>query len=112
MASPYLSVQRHALSTLEMLSETVKGLELVQSLAEELLSLSISSTVTANCRVQALEVVSKVKLEFDATRSTALLSAVISEYGLTSIIPLKEALLPLLGKLVAQVSFKFAFELD
>lgn len=104
IASPYLSIQRKTLSILESLSKTEKGLKIVQDSCGALLDFVVLDSETAECRIQALGVISKLELGLDIAAATSLADKLIAQYDSTVIVPLKESLLPLLGKLVAQVS--------
>lgn len=106
LSAPFLEVQRLALAHLDVdnpaPSEDIKALR--RTLGPSLLALAESENDASECRITAIELLTRSEWsEVDAgLRETVAL--LLKQYSSTVIVPLREALLPLISKLVSIVS--------
>lgn len=104
LQSTFLSVQREALAHVESISTTSDGLTILETLTETLLSLALDENVGSECRILAIDLMAKATLEL-LSDPAAVCERLISRHTDTVIVPLKEALLPLIARLVSLVRY-------
>lgn len=107
LSSAMLEVQRKSLAFLEGLPSVGGQNSQLEQFAPALLLLALSSSAAAECRITALELLSGTTLDVDDADLPAFVEDLLQQYGATQIVPLREALLPLIAGLVAQVSDPF-----
>lgn len=106
LAAPFLEVQRLALAHLEADNESpsteLQSLRI--KLLPSLLTLTESETEASECRITAIELLTRSEWSAEAGQLKETIALLIKQHSSTVIVPLREALLPLIAKLVSLVS--------
>lgn len=106
LAAPFLEVQRLALAHLDVDSDAPS--QELQSLRRELLpsllQLAESENDASECRITAIELLTKLEWSAEDVSVQDTIEVLLKQHSSTVIVPLREALLPLIAKLVSTVS--------
>ena len=106
LAAPFLEVQRLALAHLQADEEAPSAdlQSLRQDLLPSLVALAESDTAASECRITAIEVLTKSEWTTEVGQLQETVELLLKQHSSTVIVPLREALLPLIAKLVTSVS--------
>ncbi|KAK4050266.1 hypothetical protein OIV83_003587 [Microbotryomycetes sp. JL201] len=94
LASPFLEVQRRALAKAEAVSRIT-----LESIKQSLLRLALAEDVASECRIVALEQLLNVTWDDETSVLDTNKALLIDRRRRTAIVPLREALLPLIARL-------------
>lgn len=108
LATPLLSVQRAALAHLSTEGD-LPSAKFLEELRPALVKLAVTEAEASECRIAALEILVDVEWSKDEAGLPALVELLGAQHRDTVIVPLREALLPLIAKLADTVRFILAF---
>jgi hypothetical protein len=107
LSAPFLEVQRLALAHLDLENESPSDeiRSLRRALVSQLLALAESEKGASECRITAIELLTRSEWSKDDERLEETIALLLKQHASTVIVPLKEALLPLISKLVSTVGY-------
>lgn len=108
LSTPFLEVQRKTLDYLvqEAQKEDLESQTFLQNFESTVLGLALSDSEASECRVSSLTLLEKMDWSGDV-KIGEVLRSLMESHSSTVIVPLRDALLPFIGKLVSVVSTFF-----
>ena len=104
--SNFLSIQRETMAHLASIAGTTDGIAVLESVSESLLAIALKEDEAGECRIAAIELLAGTSLLRTCegvSGMRGLIGVLLERYRGSMIVPLKEALLPLIARFIALV---------